>query len=107
MENSKTDDSIPADANATITLLGTVEKVIPSVGPRVPEKAQIAIEGADHLYREVRVDNTLQDGGGEEVALKLGAEVNVTIEAAPGATTPKQSTSPMESSQVAKPGDKK
>jgi hypothetical protein len=66
---------------AAVTLPGVVEKVIPSVIPSEPEKAQIAVEGADHLYREIRVENTLQDANGEKVSLKVGADVEVTIEA--------------------------
>jgi len=62
-------------------LEGKKEKVIPSIDPSEPDKAQIAIEGADVLYREIRVPNTLHDGSGKEVALKQGAEVDVTIEA--------------------------
>jgi hypothetical protein len=73
----------------SVTLPGTVEKIIPSVHPSVPEKAQIGIEGADHLYREIRVDNTLEDENGKQVALKPGAQVDVTIEADVSATTPK------------------
>jgi len=55
--------------------------------PSEPEKAQIAIHGADHLYREVRIENTLTDENGEKVHLKPGAEVEVTIAAEPEATT--------------------
>jgi hypothetical protein len=47
----------------------------------MPDKAQIAVEGADDLYKEIRVENTLQDEDGKPVALKKGAEVEVTIEA--------------------------
>jgi hypothetical protein len=43
-----------------VTLPGTVEKIIPSIGDVVPEKAQIQVEGADDLYREVRIDNTIR-----------------------------------------------
>ena len=71
------------------TLAGTVEKIIPSPHPSVPERAQIAVEGADHLYREIRIENTLTDENGEEVKLKEGAEVEVTVEADPSATLPK------------------
>jgi hypothetical protein len=46
-----------------------------------PEKAQIAVEGADHLYREIRVPNTLVDANGNKVKLEEGAEVDITIEA--------------------------
>ena len=67
----------------------TVEKIIKPPSPTEPEKAQIVVEGADHLYREIRIENSLTDENGEPVRLKLGAEVQVTIEAEPDATTPK------------------
>ena len=57
--------------------------------PGIPEKAQIAVEGADDLYRELRIENKLTDKNGDEVRLKKGAEVDVTIEADKDATTPK------------------
>ncbi len=69
------------------TMPGTVEKVIKSPIPNVPEKAQIAVEGADDLYREIRIENTLVDENGNEVALKPGAHVEVTVEADPEHTT--------------------
>jgi hypothetical protein len=71
----------------SVTLPGTVEKVIPAI-PHAdePEKAQIAVEGADHLYREIRVENTLKDEKGRKVQLKEGAHVDVTIEADPKET---------------------
>jgi hypothetical protein len=74
---------------ATVTLPGTVERVIKSLHPDIPDKAQIAVEGADDLYREIRIDNKLQNDKGEDVALKVGAEVEVTIEAPAEATTSK------------------
>jgi hypothetical protein len=74
------------DEKATVTLPGTVEKIIPPITPNQPEKAQIAVEGAEDLYKEIRVENTLQDESGNEVALKKGAKVDVTIEADPDAT---------------------
>jgi hypothetical protein len=59
----------------------TVEKVIqPVPGSGEPEKAQIAVEGADHLYRELRVPNKLVDEDGNKVKLKEGTEVEVKIE---------------------------
>ena len=70
------------------TLPATVEKIIQPPFPGVPEKAQIVVEGADHLYRELRVENALTDENGDKVRLKKGAEVEVTIEAEPEATTP-------------------
>jgi hypothetical protein len=70
------------------TLPATVEKIIKPVFPSEPERAQIAIHGADHLYREVRIENTLTGENGEKVSLKPGAEVEVTIEANPEETIP-------------------
>jgi hypothetical protein len=72
-----------------VTLPGTVEKIIPA-NTIAPEKAQIAVEGADHLYREIRVDNTLHDEKGKKVGLKAGAQVAVKIEADKEATIPKK-----------------
>lgn len=71
-------------SKASATLPGKVEKVIhphPSSGE--PEKAQIAVGGPDHLYREIRVPNSLTDENGKKVKLKEGAEVEVKIEADP------------------------
>jgi len=39
---------------AEVTLPGKVEKIIPPISPDEPEKAQINVEGADDLYREIR-----------------------------------------------------
>jgi hypothetical protein len=69
------------------TLPGTVEKIIRSPDPSEPEKAQIAIEGAEHLYKEIRIENALTDEKGNKVRLKQGAEVEITVEAEPEATT--------------------
>jgi hypothetical protein len=74
----------------SITLPGKVEKIIPGVVPAMPEKAQIAVEGAEDLYKEIRVENTLKDENGEEVKLKPGARVEVTVEAEKTATVPKK-----------------
>lgn len=73
----------------SVTLPGTVEEIIESPHPSIPEKAQINVEGADALYQEIRIENTLTDDKGEEVRLKEGAKVEVTVEAEPGATTEK------------------
>jgi hypothetical protein len=43
------------------------------------------VEGADHLYKEIRIENTLHDENGKEVALKQGAEVDVVVQAHPEA----------------------
>jgi hypothetical protein len=85
-----TDNENTSTEKAKVTLPGTVEKIIPPVAPSEPEKAQIAVEGAEELYREIRVVNTLQDQKGKTVSLKKGAEVKVTIAADPDATKPKE-----------------
>ena len=67
---------------AATTFPGKVEKVIrPQPYTGEPEKAQISVEGADHLYKEIRVPNQLVDEDGHMVKLKPGAEVDVKIEA--------------------------
>ncbi len=83
---------ISSDQNEkpSTTLAGTVEKIIKPAHPSLPEKAQIAVEGGEDLYREIRIDNVLKDENGKEVALKPGAPVEVTIEADPEHTTKKQ-----------------
>jgi hypothetical protein len=52
----------------------------------MPEKAQIAVDGADDLYKEIRIENTLEGEEGETVKLKEGASVEVAIEADPKET---------------------
>lgn len=65
-----------------VKLPATVEKIIKSPDPRLPEKAQINIErGAEPLYQEIRIENNLKDARGREVKLKEGAKVEVTVEA--------------------------
>jgi hypothetical protein len=49
------------------------------------------LEGGEDLYREIRVNNTLKDEEGEEVAIKEGAPVDVTIETNKKDTTKKAS----------------
>ena len=70
-------------------LRGTVEKVIKPTVAGEPEKAQIGIEKADDLYREIRVENVLTDENGDQVRLKPRAEVDVIVEADTDATTKK------------------
>jgi hypothetical protein len=75
---------------AAATMPGTVQKIIKSPHPDMPEKAEIAVEGADELYREIRIENTLTDEKGNEVQLKPGAQVEVTVEAEPDDTVIKK-----------------
>ena len=72
-----------------VTLPGTVEKIIASPDSSEPEKAQISVKGCDPLYQEIRIENSLTDENGNEVSLKKGAEVDVTVEAEKNATVPK------------------
>jgi hypothetical protein len=65
----------------SVTLPGTVNKIISSPRPRQPEKAHIAVDGADRLYRDLRIENTLTDEHGDDVKLKKGAHVEVTVKA--------------------------
>lgn len=84
--------SLPAkskDEKPSVTLPGTVQKIILAMVSEEPEKAQIAVEGADDLYKEIRVENTLHDENGNPVALKPCVEVEVTIAADKTATKPK------------------
>ena len=95
MINKSNGDNLAVPKSA-VTLQGIVEKVIPSVDSAQPDKVEIAVEGTEALYREIRVDNNLQDANGKAVCLKLGALVNVTIEAEPEATTPAEPPEPLQ-----------
>jgi hypothetical protein len=87
MTDKPKEENAPAEKVA-VTLPGTVEKIIPPIIPGESEKAQISVEGAEELYKEIRVENTLQDASGNPVKLKKGADVEVTIEADKEATKP-------------------
>ena len=71
--------------NPSTSVDAVVEKIIKV--PGAPEKAQLIVEAGDDLYRELRIENTVIDDKGEEVSLKPGAEVEVTIEAQDKDTT--------------------
>jgi hypothetical protein len=74
-------ERVPGQAKATLP--GTVNKIIASLRTIQPEKAQIAVAGADDRFRDLRIENTLTDGNGNEVSLKKGAHVEVTVTARP------------------------
>lgn len=63
------------------TLTGTVARIIMSPRPNEPEKAQIAVEESDHGFREIRINNRVKNENGNDVRLKLGERVKVTVEA--------------------------
>jgi hypothetical protein len=72
-----------------VTIPGKVEKIIKPRYSGETEKAQIAVDGADDLYRELRIENSLTDENGDKVQLKENAEVDVVVEADGDATEPK------------------
>jgi len=72
-----------------ITKPGTVRKIVPSIVPSESEKAEIEVRDGDPLYREIRIDNTLENADGQKVKLKKDADVDVTIEAEEKDTLPK------------------
>jgi hypothetical protein len=70
------------------TKRGRVKKIIKSPDPSVPEKAEVEVHGADDLYKEIRIENELEDEHGKKVKLKEDAHVDITVEAEKNATTP-------------------
>ena len=60
---------------------GTVDKIIPSPRPSQPENARITVNGPDRRTQDLRIENTLTDEHGDEVRLKKGAHVEVTVTA--------------------------
>jgi uncharacterized protein YfaS (alpha-2-macroglobulin family) len=78
------------EKKSKVTKPGVVQKIIKSPNPGEPEKAEIAVQDAEELYREIRIENTLEDENGRKVKLKQGAEVEVVVEAEPAATVPKK-----------------
>jgi uncharacterized protein YfaS (alpha-2-macroglobulin family) len=63
------------------TMPATVKKIVPSPRKNLPEKAQIAVTGAPRTYRDLRIENTLTDEHGDDVSLKKGAHVEITVTA--------------------------
>jgi hypothetical protein len=63
------------------TMPGTVKKIIPSPGTNLPEKAQISVAGAPRPYRDLRIENSLTDEHGDDVRLKKGTHVEITVTA--------------------------
>lgn len=91
-------ERVPGQARTTLP--GSVHRTIASLHTSTqPEKAQITVAGADDRYRDlprrdsrsqqhprapdVRIENSLSDGDGNEVRLKKGAHVKVTVTAEP------------------------
>jgi hypothetical protein len=71
----------------SVTLPGTVEKLISSTSPQAAGTAQINLDAPHELYRELRVESTLINASGGKVSLKAGSPVQVTITAEAASTT--------------------
>jgi hypothetical protein len=76
-------DTVRISEHPSVTMPGTVAKIIPPPRSSQPEKAQIVVDGADRKHRNIRIENTLTDEHGDDVRLKKGAHVEVTIAAEP------------------------
>ena len=63
---------------ASVTLRGRVGKIIPSPA-NDGSTAEILIEDSEPLYREIRIENLLQDANGNVVLLQPDLEVEITI----------------------------
>jgi hypothetical protein len=74
-------DSTRIPEQPSVTLPGTVNKIIPSPRSSKPERAQVAVDGADERYRHLRIENLLIDEHGDDVMLKKGARVEDTVAA--------------------------
>jgi hypothetical protein len=62
-----------------VTLPATVNRIIPSPRPGIPEKAQIALDGPERRHPNLRIENTLTDEHGNNVKLKKGTHVDITV----------------------------
>jgi hypothetical protein len=80
-------DSARISEQPSVTMPGTVDKIIPSLRPNQPGKAHIAVDGADRRYRNLRIENTLIDENGDDRRLEKGARVEVTVTADPDTST--------------------
>jgi len=80
-------DTMRISEKPSATIPETVDKIIPSPGPGQAGRAQIAIEEADHGHQDLRIENTLTDEHSDDVRLKKGAHVEVTVTAEPPAAT--------------------
>ena len=69
----------PPRKKPKISKPGLVRKVTKHANE--PEKVEITIPAAKDPYREIRIENKLEDDEGKEVKLKPGDSVDVTIEA--------------------------
>jgi hypothetical protein len=66
---------------ASTTMDGTVIEIIPSRRANKPGSAQIELDVDEKQHRDLRIKNELTDEHGDDVKLKKGASVEVTIAA--------------------------
>jgi hypothetical protein len=71
----------PALSQASLS--GAVETIIKPSHPGESEQAEIVIQGADGQDQEIRIENILTTKNGDEVGLKEGALVSITIKRRP------------------------
>lgn len=80
-------DTNRAEANHLLRFQERCRKSSSPLTRALLKKVEIAIEKADELYREIRIENVWTTDEGEKVGLQRGAQVDVTIEAEPEDTT--------------------
>jgi hypothetical protein len=85
-------DTARTPEQPSATMAGTVDKIIPSSRPNQLEQAQIAIDGAERRHRDLRIDNTFTDEHGDDVKLKKGAGVKITVTAEARPSSPQATT---------------
>jgi hypothetical protein len=74
-------DTTRTPEQPSASMAGTVEKIVPSSRRSHPEQAQIAVDGAEPRHRALRIENALTDEHGDDVKIKKGAHVEVTVTA--------------------------
>jgi hypothetical protein len=74
-------DTERVSKNPSTTMAGTVKKIIPSSKTNCPEEAQITLEVIGNHHQNFSIENTLVNEHGDDVRLKKGAHVDVTVTA--------------------------
>jgi hypothetical protein len=80
-------DTARIPEQSSTTFPETVDKIMPASHSSQSERAQIAVEGADRRYRDLHIENILTDENGDDMRLKKGAHVEVTVSAEPEKST--------------------
>jgi hypothetical protein len=74
-------DSSRKPESPSTSMSGTVLRIIPSRHAGEPDSIQIALDVPEKQNRDFRIENTLTNEHGEDVKLKKGAPVEVTVTA--------------------------